>query len=59
MTTYRMFVVALILSSFLSALLEIATPTKKGSMYMLHMLFTALTLIIVLAIGYRAFLLIR
>jgi hypothetical protein len=59
MSTYRLFVTALVISSFISALLEIATRDKKGSMYTLHMLFTAITLALVLAIGYRAFFLVR
>jgi len=59
MTKYRLLVAALILASFLSALLEMGAPAKKGTTYLLHMLFTLATLAIVLVIGYRAFIMIR
>jgi len=59
MTTYRIIVLLLIASSILMELFDLLSADKKGSIYLLQRLFMAITLLIVLAIGYRAFYLVR
>ena len=59
MSKYQMIVLALLVCSILSALLEAVSGNGKGTMNQLHRLFAALTLLLILLIGYRAFFLIR
>lgn len=58
MTKYQLIVLALLISSILTAVFGMG-GTNKGAMSMLYKLFGAITLILVLLISYRAFFLIR
>jgi hypothetical protein len=57
MTKYQIIVLALLVSSIVTAAL--GAMVGKGSTVTLHKLFGAITLLIILLIGYRAFFLIR
>jgi len=60
MTKYQIIVLCLLVASILSSILEMVPASKgKGTMSQLHKLFAALTLLLILLIGYRAFFLIR
>lgn len=59
MTKYQMIVLALLISSILTALLGLSSASSKGAMSMLYKLLAAVTLLLILLIGYRAFFLIR
>lgn len=59
MTKYQIIVLALLVSSILTAILGAMNGSSKGATSMLYKLFGAITLLIVLLIGYRAFFLIR
>ena len=59
MTKYQLIVLFLLVVSVLSTLFEYMGGSNKGLLNQLHKLFTALTLLAVLLIGYRAFYLIR
>jgi MFS superfamily sulfate permease-like transporter len=59
MTKYQIIVLCLLVSSILSTVFESLASPKKGAISQLHKLFAAITLLIILLIGYRAFFLIR
>ena len=59
MTKYQMLIAFLFVVSILSSLLEVSAGKNKGVIYQLHMIFSALALLAVLLLGYRAFFLIR
>lgn len=59
MTKYQIIVLCLLVSSILSTVFESLAGPKKGSISQLHKIFAAITLLIILLIGYRAFFLIR
>ncbi len=59
MTKYQLIVLALVVSSILTALFSAMGGSNKGLMSTLYKLFGAITLLLVLLIGYRAFFLIR
>lgn len=60
MTKYELIVLCLILVSILSTAFEMLSGSAgKGLMSQLHKIFAALTLLLILLIGYRAFFLIR
>ena len=57
MTKYQLIVLALLVSSILTA--AFGMGSNKGAVSMLYRLFGAISLILVLLISYRAFFLIR
>lgn len=59
MTKYQLIVLALLVSSILTAILGSISGSAKGATSTLYKLFGAITLLIILLIGYRAFFLIR
>jgi hypothetical protein len=59
MTKYQLIVLGLLIVSILSTILGAVAGSNKGTMYQLHRIFAALTLLAILLIGYRAFFLIR
>jgi hypothetical protein len=59
MTKYQLIIVALIVSSVITTMLGSMVITNKGLMGTIYKAFSALTLLIVLLLGYRAFFLIR
>jgi hypothetical protein len=59
MTKYQLIVICLLLSSILATVFEMIAKDSKGMMNQLHRVFAAITLLLVLLIGYRAFFLIR
>ena len=59
MTKYQLIVLCLLLVSIVTALLGASAGSSKGTMFQLHRVFAALTLLAILLIGYRAFFLIR
>ncbi len=59
MTKYQLIVLALLASSILAALLGAMGGSSKGTISTLSKFFAAVTLFLILLIGYRAFFLIR
>jgi len=59
MSKYQIIVLALLVCSILTAIFGMMGGSSKGLMSSLYKLFGAITLLIVLLIGYRAFFLIR
>jgi len=59
MTKYQMIILALLVSSILTAIFGATAGSGKGTMSMLYKLFAAISLLLILLIGYRAFFLIR
>jgi len=59
MTKYQIIVLCLLVASIVSTITEMISTDGKGTMGQLHKVFTAITLLLVLLIGYRAFFLIR
>jgi hypothetical protein len=59
MTKYQLIVLALLVSSILTAIFGATPGSNKGIMSILYKLFAAITLLLILLIGYRAFFLIR
>ena len=59
MTKYQLIVLSLLVSSILTALFQLMGGSNKGLMSTLYKIFGAITLLLVLLIGYRAFFLIR
>ena len=59
MTKYQIIVLCLLVVSILSTVFDMISGTGKGLINQLHKIFAALTLLLILLIGYRAFFLIR
>ena len=59
MTKYQIIVLCLLVASIVSTITEMVSMDGKGLMGQLHKIFAAVTLLLVLLIGYRAFFLIR
>jgi hypothetical protein len=59
MTIYQMIVLCLLVARIVSTITEMVSMDGKGMMGQLHKVFAAITLLLVLLIGYRAFFLIR